>query len=150
MVTYATLQEGDSGSAVRNLQYSLYELGYYDGSVDGKYGTTTADAVRAFQIRNDLTPVDGKAGNKTLQKIYSSSAIPATAKTNDYESLRRGDKGDDVVVMQDCLEQQGYLDQVTGVFDEKTEAAVKKFQKDHGLKSDGVAGQATLILLYGN
>lgn len=149
-VTYATLREGDTGSAVKNLQYTLYELGYYDSSVDGKYGTTTADAVRAFQIRNKLSPVDGVAGNKTLQKLYSSDAVSATARTNDYAKLKKGDKGDDVVLMQDCLEQQGYLAKVTGEFDNATVKAVKKFQSDHGLKATGEADQATLVLLYGN
>ena len=45
-ITYSSLRQGDESSAVKNLQYTLYELGYYDGAIDGKYGQTTADAVR--------------------------------------------------------------------------------------------------------
>ena len=95
---------------MRNLQYTLYELGYYDGSIDGDYGQTTADAVRAFQIQNKLTPVDGVAGSATLARLYSSSAIPASSAAVDYETARPGDKGELVVEIQDCLMQMGYLD----------------------------------------
>lgn len=149
-VSYATLRPGDEGSAVTNLQYTLYELGYYDGKVDGIYGATTSDAVRAFQGRNKLEPVDGIAGNKTLQKLYSSSAIPATAASTDYETLEKGDKGNEVVELQDVLQQLGYLtrDQVTGVYDNATVEAVKLFQQYNGLSVDGKAGSATQTKLF--
>ena len=147
-ITYATLREGDEGSAVTNLQYTLYELGYYDGKVDGVYGATTRDAVRAFQSRNKVEPVDGVAGNKTLQKLYSSSAVSATAAGTEFATLREGDKGNSVVEMQDCLKQLGYLSEITGVYDTATTAAVKAFQTKNGLSVDGVAGSETLKTLY--
>lgn len=149
-ITYATLREGDSGSAVKNLQYALYELGYYDGKLDSSYGATTSDAVRAFQIQNKITPVDGIAGNKTLQTLYSSSAKAASTATSEYETLREGSKGNDVVEMQECLVQLGYLADVTGVYDSATVAAVKAFQKNNGLSVDGAAGNDTLKKLYSN
>ena len=149
-VDYATLRPGDEGTAVTNLQYTLYELGYYDGKVDGIYGATTSDAVRAFQSRNKLEPVDGIAGNKTLQKLYSSSAVPDTAASSDYETLEKGDKGNEVVELQDVLQQLGYLtrDQVTGVYDTNTVEAVKLFQQYNGLSVDGKAGSATQTKLF--
>lgn len=149
-ITYATLRNGDSGSAVRNLQHTLYELGYYDGSIDGDYGSTTEDAVRAFQIQNNLTPVDGVAGNKTQQKLYSSSAKSATSATTEFDTLREGSKGSSVVEMQEALVQLGYLAEVSGVYDSSTTAAVKAFQRKNGLTADGVAGNATLQKLYSN
>ncbi len=149
-ITYATLREGDTGSAVKNLQYALYELGYYDGRLDSDYGSTTSDAVRAFQIQNNISPVDGVAGNKTLQKLYSSSAKAAAAATSEYETLREGSKGSDVVEMQECLVQMGYLADVTGVYDSATTAAVKAFQRNNGLSVDGTAGNETLKKLYSN
>ena len=132
---YATLRPGDTGAAVRTMQATLYELGYYDGSRDGVYGATTQDAVRAFQIRNKVTPVDGIAGNKTLTKLY--------------KTLRKGDRGDEVVQMQDSLQQLGYLAAVTGYYDDATVAAVRSFQSRNGLSVDGSAGQETLAVLYG-
>ena len=147
---YATLRPGDTGAAVRTMQATLYELGYYDGSRDGVYGATTQDAVRAFQIRNKVTPVDGSAGNKTLTKLYSGTAVAAAAKTTEYKTLRKGDRGDEVVQMQDSLQQLGYLAAVTGYYDDATVAAVRSFQSRNGLSVDGSAGQETLAVLYGS
>ena len=148
-VSYSALREGESGPAVRTLQYTLYELGYYDGGIDGDYGGTTADAVRAFQIQNGLTPVDGVAGSATLARLYSADAIPASAAAVDYDTIRPGDSGEMVVELQDCLVQMGYLDEITGYYDDATVAAVRAFQRANGLTPDGVAGSRTLVLLFG-
>ena len=148
-VSYSALRQGDKGSAVRNLQYTLYELGYYDGSIDGDYGQTTADAVRAFQIENSLKPVDGVAGSATLSRLYSSDAKSATAVADQYETVQDGDSGDTVVQVQDCLVQMGYLTTITGVYDAATVAAIRAFQAANGLPVDGKAGQATLQVLFG-
>ena len=146
--TYNTLRNGDSSTAVKNMQYVLKELGYYDGSVDGDYGDTTEDAVRAFQIRNNLSPVDGIAGNKTLQRLYSGDAVAAAAESTTYTALSTGDKGDLVVQLQEQLAELGYLSEVTGRYDSATEEAVRNFQRRNGLSVDGKAGQETLRLLY--
>ena len=148
-ITYASMRQGDEGNAVKNLQYTLYELGYYDGAIDGKYGQTTADAVRAFQIQNKITPVDGVAGSKTLGKMYSSDAVAATVADVSYDTVQSGDRGEMVVEIQDCLVQRGYLDSITGVYDDATVAAVKAFQSANGLTPDGKCGSRTLMILFG-
>ena len=148
-VSYSALRMGDTGSAVRNLQYTLYELGYYDGAIDGDYGQTTSDAVRAFQIQNKLSPVDGVAGSATLAKLYSSDALSATAANVQYDTVRPGDKGEIVVEIQDCLIQMGFLEEITGVYDDATTNAVREFQKANGLTADGIAGSKTLVILFG-
>ena len=148
-ISYSSLRQGDESSAVKNLQYTLYELGYYDGAIDGKYGQTTADAVRAFQIQNKITPVDGVAGSKTLSKMYSSDALSATAANLSYETVSAGMRGEIVVEIQDCLVQYGYLREVTGVYDEATVQAVKEFQSANGLTPDGKCGERTLLILFG-
>ena len=154
-VAYSTIRPGETGAAVRNMQYTLYELGYYDGAIDGIYGQTTSDAVRSFQIENSLKPVDGIAGNATLSKLYSSSAVPASKAGDLYETVRPGDSGDVVVQIQDVLVSYGYLaaGNITGVYDAATEAAVRAFQeanKDkYNLKVDGICGSQTLSVLFG-
>ena len=148
-ISYSALREGEEGAAVKNLQYTLYELGYYDGKIDGEYGQTTSDAVRAFQIQNKLNPVDGVAGSGTLARLYSSEALPATAASVDYDTARPGDRGEMVVESQDCLVQLGYLDRITGTYDDETVEAVKAFQRKNGLTADGVAGERTLVILFG-
>lgn len=64
-------------------------------------------------------------------------------------TLRRGDKGDEVKEMQHLLADQGLMKDsaAKGTFNAATEKAVAKFQKDRGLKSDGVAWPQTRALL---
>jgi len=146
--TATSLKKGSSGTAVRNLQYVLYELGYYDGKINGEYGDTTADAVRAFQINNDLSPVDGVAGKNTLKVIYSGNAIGASTITGNYATLSKGDKGNDVVELQETLYKLGYLSNVTGEYDNATVEAVKNLQRRNGLTVNGKADQKLQRLIY--
>ncbi|MGN1369989.1 MAG: peptidoglycan-binding protein [Aristaeellaceae bacterium] len=146
--TSTSLKKGSTGTAVRNLQYVLYELGYYDGKINGQYGDTTADAVRAFQINNEITPVDGVAGPKTLKVIYSGNALGATATTGKFDTLSRGDKGTAVVELQETLYKLGYLSAITGEFDSATEEAVKNCQRRNSLSATGKATQELQRLLY--
>ena len=73
-----SLKIGAQGQVVRDVQKRLKELGYYRGSVDGDYGTGTAEAVQHFQARNGLTP-DGICGAATKNKLFSASAVPNTS-----------------------------------------------------------------------
>lgn len=66
------------------------------------------------------------------------------------KTIRRGDKGEAVKDLQKKLMILGYqLPRygADGSFGNETLAAVKAFQKDHGLNVDGVAGPATLSAL---
>jgi lysozyme family protein len=53
------LDVGSRGDEVRDLQTRLRDKGFAPGDIDGSYGQKTADAVAAFQRRNNL---QGKAG----------------------------------------------------------------------------------------
>lgn len=64
----AVYKQGSSGSVVRQIQTRLKNWGYYDGSVDGIYGSKTTAAVRFFQRKNGLT-VDGICGPQTLAAL---------------------------------------------------------------------------------
>lgn len=61
-------RQGDSGSAVTTIQTKLKRWGYFDGPVDGIYGSKTSKAVRSFQRKNGLTS-DGVAGPATLKAL---------------------------------------------------------------------------------
>ena len=61
-------RQGDSGSAVPTIQTKLKRWGYFDGPVDGIYGSKTSKAVRSFQRKNGLT-ADGVAGPATLKAL---------------------------------------------------------------------------------
>lgn len=70
-----TMRKGDSGEDVKELQEALVREGYdvgkkKDGTplIDGKYGSETMSAVRAFQHDHGLKP-DGIAGPLTLNAL---------------------------------------------------------------------------------
>lgn len=74
------LKEGFEGEDVEALQEQLVDLGYMDSKeVDRIYGPITVAAVQAFQRRNGLH-VDGLAGAKTLELLYSDDAKPSRDK----------------------------------------------------------------------
>lgn len=46
---------GSSGEEVKKIQQKLKNWGYYNGNVDGIYGSKTQAAVKSFQKKNGLT-----------------------------------------------------------------------------------------------
>ncbi len=70
------LKRGDKGDEVKEVQQALKKLGYAVGKADGSFGKKTQDAVKMFQARNGLT-VDGKVGQRTLDRLFSADAVPA-------------------------------------------------------------------------
>lgn len=62
-----------------------------------------------------------------------------------FATSRRGSSGSEVRKIQEKLKRWGYYSgSVDGIYGSGTESAVKKFQKANGLKTDGIAGKATL------
>lgn len=59
---------GSQGSTVQEIQKRLKSWGYYNGTVDGIFGSRTEKAVRWFQSKNGLE-VDGKVGKQTLAAL---------------------------------------------------------------------------------
>lgn len=59
---------GSSGSTVSEIQRRLKDWGYYNGDVDGIFGSQTHDAVIYFQQKNGLA-VDGIVGPETLAAL---------------------------------------------------------------------------------
>lgn len=170
------LKNGDKNSeAVRSMQRRLKDLGYYNGTVDGDFGDGTELAIRSFQGNNGLT-VDGKAGETTLNLLNSGNAkragsssgsdgprvtpvpsyTPITqftlvtpAPDGSYVTLRPGNMGTLVTNLQNALKSQGYYKaDVDGKYGTGTIDAVTRFQADHGLSQDGIAGPSTQRVLF--
>ena len=80
---FALSKYGSRGEEVRTIQTKLKRWGYYNGNVDGIYGSATLAAVKRFQQKNGLT-VDGIAGTKTLQAmgIYNSSGNSSSSNSS--------------------------------------------------------------------
>ncbi len=66
-----TITEIKSRPNARQIQMALKNAGYEPGTIDGKMGKQTREAIKAFQKANDLR-ADGKAGKQTwsLLKEY--------------------------------------------------------------------------------
>ena len=63
--------------------------------------------------------------------------------------MKKGDEGADVVKVQSELKRLGYeVPDITGVFDDKTDSAVRAFQAKCGLLDDGIFGPASAIAFY--
>lgn len=154
------LKQGDQGQSVIALQQKLKHLGYFHGKVTGYYGPVTTQAVRDYQCDQGL-PVLGVAGPKThkaLGLVYGtvasssdcncyqpvSHAKPASGAGHKTQSLSHGSRGSDVVHIQDLLKSMGYFHgRSTGYYGSVTVAAVKAFQRQHGLTVDGIVGPKT-------
>ena len=53
--SYALSKYGSRGNEVTQIQTKLKRWGYYNGSIDGIYGSQTLSAVKWFQSKNGLT-----------------------------------------------------------------------------------------------
>lgn len=62
------LEKFEIGDAVGSLQVTLANLGFYNGIIDGNFGSGTEEAVLAFQRANGLT-ADGKVGPGTFKAL---------------------------------------------------------------------------------
>lgn len=82
-------KRGASGATVTEIQTRLKAWGYYDGAVDGIYGSRTEAAVRYFQRKNGLS-VDGQVGDQTLAAL----GIPSSG-----GGSRGGSYGGDVYLL---------------------------------------------------
>ena len=67
-VSAASYRRGSAGSTVTEIQKRLKNWGYYDGAVDGIFGSGTEAAVKRFQKKNGLT-ADGIVGPATLAAL---------------------------------------------------------------------------------
>ena len=83
----AAYRRGDSGETVKSIQTRLKRWGYYNGAIDGIYGSRTEKAVRLFQQKNGLK-VDGICGSETMAALGLSSASSSTG-SNDFYLLSR-------------------------------------------------------------
>lgn len=105
--TPSYLAIGASGAMVTDLQQKLQALGYYNGVIDGQYGSGTQAAVKLFQQQHNLD-ADGIAGAKTLSLLNSGNArrVTVTEAPKSTDTLA----GDiPMLVNRDSLVESGFL-----------------------------------------
>jgi hypothetical protein len=131
--TWPVKRRGDTGEAVRSIQYLLRARGY-SLAVDGIFGSETEARVKSFQQSKGLT-VDGIVGNQTWEALII--------------TVRSGSTGDAVRAVQRQLNARGYGLVVDGIFGSATDRAVRDFQSRNGLTVDGIVGPNTWCKLVG-
>jgi hypothetical protein len=124
------------------LQVALRAYGLYRGDVDGVAGPATVRAVRAFQRRSAL-PADGRAGASTRAALG-----PLGRPLFGRRTLRRGMFGWDVSVLQFLLARAGFdPGAIGGYLNAPTARALRRYQRTVHLRTDAVAGPATVAAL---
>lgn len=90
-----------------------------------------------------------KAISKTIVVVIILMIVFSSMALADDELLKRGDSSDNVAYLQQLLIEKGYFNysKITGYYGVITEDAVKAFQKDFGLRVDGITGAATWAAL---
>ncbi|MGB7275283.1 MAG: peptidoglycan-binding protein [Geitlerinemataceae cyanobacterium] len=154
----------------RELQDRLKALGYFPAKVrsTGYYGPITEESVRKFQSAYGL-PVNGIADLSTVTQLKALtqqtnsasrggtlrrmsqtrlSAPRTSAPQRRSGMLRPGDIGLAVLEAKRRLAQYGYTAGVGNLYDTQMVVAVKRFQEDKGLETDGLVGSQTEQLLY--
>ena len=133
-----TLQYGDEGKDVLELQTRLKDLKYYTGNLSGRYREGTREAVKSFQGDYGLEKT-GTADPETQNMIYSAR----------YRPLRYGASGEEVKRLQTRLaELEYYKGKITGNFREGTQKSVREFQEKNGMTPTGAADVATQQTLF--
>ena len=154
---------GDSGSAIKNIQYFLNYLSEFYSEIprveiDGIYGVSTENAVKAFQRFFEL-PVTGSVDLSTYDTLYRTylgfiESIPfryLDGEIYPYPGipLRIGSESEVVRLLQEYL---NYISQFfgqipsvspTGYFGERTEEAVIAFQRLNGINPNGTVAAET-------
>jgi len=153
---------GDYHDAIPAIQERLVALGYMDmpaGGYTRKYGPATKNGIRRLQQRNftDNDKWDGQIGTETYNLLMGNDVKPFYYKKGDTDDSLYIDSIDGVkqvglvTRLQNRLIELGYLPpgSATGTYGNVTVDAVRLFQQYHGITPiDGLAGQATLVVLY--
>ncbi len=159
----AVLRLGDSGRLVREMQYLLAVIAYFDDRiplppVNGVFDEQTREAILAFQRVNGLAP-DGIFGPETSPRLLETyraviASVPPELISDSSpiypgRYLLQGVRGDDVTELQTLLnraaEAHSFIPRVTvdGAFGPETEAAVRAVQREQGLEVNGIVGAIT-------
>ncbi len=140
-----TIRLHDTGAAVEDVQRRLAIAGFLDeAEVTGTFDDRTQQALRAF-ARHFRLPATDMVDDKTWATL-----VDASFNMGDRTLYLRMPyfHGADVVQLQRALGALGFANgEHDGIFGAHTELALRKFQTNMGLPSDGIAGAYTFAAL---
>ena len=139
---------GARGENVVRIQQRLMSLGYnVPGGADGQYGSGCREMVKKFQGDNCLE-IDGDVGENTWNTLFPLQNQKENSEWPRYH-IAKGMSDGNVSIIQKRLSNLGYsIGPIDGIFGEKTEIAVKDFQKINRLDDDGIVGRDTWNALF--
>lgn len=110
-----------------------------DGGKMGHVGVYIGDGTVVHARGHDY----GVVRQSLSDTEFTHYGVPCGLYDDLFPTLRRGNTGEYVRIMQQALKDSGLSLDVDGQFGAGTEAAVKQFQKTNGLTADGICGQKT-------
>lgn len=139
------IKRNDTGAAVEDVQQRLCRIGHLDeAAVTGVFDEATVRALAAFCLESSL-PVSEEVTDKVWAAL-----VDASYNLGDRTLYLRMPyfHGHDVLELQQALGALGFFhggqDAIFGAF---TEEALRRFQLNLGLPSDGIAGAYTYAAL---
>lgn len=136
---YPALAPGARGTQVSALQCLLRERRVYAGPVDGVFDARLATAVQSYQVSRGLPAAPTATGSTWVALLAHGSERPVLKVGSASSAVRRVQRA------LNAADSAGLT--VTGVFDARTSAAVRRYQGDHGLSRTGVVATDTWRLL---
>ncbi len=128
---------GSRGAAVKNVQAHLKAAGFDPKHTSGTFDERTGAALKAFQARSHL-PATGTVDAKTwkaLKKSYILTHKPADP------AQKIGERSGAVKASEKLLKKLGFNPgRIDGLFDSRTQKAVKAYEKKKHLTRDGAIG----------
>jgi N-acetylmuramoyl-L-alanine amidase len=140
------IREGDRSQEVADVQARLRSLGMTLDDEWGSFGSSTKEAVRAFQQQRGIL-VDGVVGPETwLELVEASWRLGDRVLYLKHPAMR----GDDVATLQARLSALGFdAGRDDGIFGKKADTAVRAFQKEYDVQEDGIFGPGSHAALVG-
>jgi len=141
MTDFTHIEYGSTGLAVKDVQARLASLGFElaDEAAKGVFGSLTASAIAAFRRNADLPEgedVDLETWNALVDETFTFGDRLLYLRLPHFH-------GRDVVTLQTALAALGFSCIADGIFGAHTEQAVREFQQNAGIGSDGIVGHST-------
>ncbi|GAA5019822.1 hypothetical protein GCM10023258_07790 [Terrabacter aeriphilus] len=132
------LRSGDTGWAVQDLQARLAVLGIASGSVDGRYDSAVAAAVRTFLTANDLPGT----GQQVTRDAWA-TLVKQTASRLVIASGTQGNRVKDLQVRLRLVKADYWTLRISGVYGWTLGQSVLAFQRAQHLPQSGVVDERT-------
>ena len=112
----------------------------YSVNISLPYATVTPPPAHKEEAQALVIDAEGSVTVNDSATVLQDNTSDEPASQSNYKSLRQGNTGLAVQALQTRLQELGYFTKgVSGIFDEETEGAVRRFEQTYGTMQTGVA-----------